>query len=176
MKKAFIITSVMILAGLTLSFAEVLSQELKEPVIVDEPVIVKEPVFIRSTDRYWRTGERADLGDFYIGQDVKSTRLNLSKNFKGESIAKTGTFMVEEGIQMLELSIKGSVDEGQIKLSISKPGKNLFKEQVIDSSADVEWTQMFTIKEGNKEYTGEWTYKIEAVNAMGFYSLSITAH
>jgi hypothetical protein len=170
MKKSFILTSFLILTGLALNFDEVLSQDVKEP------VIVKEPVFIRSTDKYWLTGERGERGDFYIGQDVKSTRLNLSKHFEGESVAKTGTFMVEEGIRMLEIAIKGSVDEGQIKLSISKPGKNLFKEQVIDSSADVEWTQMFTIKEDNKEYTGEWTYKIEAVNAMGFYSLSITAH
>jgi hypothetical protein len=164
MKKSFILTSFLILTGLALNFAEVLSQDIKEP------VIVKEPVFIHST------GDRRDRGDFYIGQDVKSTRLNLSKHFEGESVAKTGTFMVEEGIRMLEIAIKGSVDEGQIKLSISKPDKNLFKEQVIDSSADVEWTQMFTLKEDNKEYTGEWTYKIEAVNAMGFYSLSITAH
>jgi hypothetical protein len=164
MKKSFILTSFLILTGLTLNFAEVLSQDIKEPVIVGEPV------FIRST------GDRGNRGDFYFQQDVKSTRLNLSKNFKGETISKTGTFKVEEDIRMLDIAIKGSVDEGQITLSISKPDKKLFKEQVIDPSADVEWTQMFTIKEDNKEYTGEWTYKIEAVNVMGFYSLSITAH
>lgn len=148
----------MILAGLAMSLTEVLSQQ-----IIEEPVIIS-----RSRER--------DRGDFYIGQDIKSTRLTLSKDFKGESASKTGTFVVEEGIRMLEISIKGVVWEGQISISISKPGKNMFKDQVIDTSADVEWKQMFTIREDSKEYTGEWTYKIEAVKAKGFYNLSFTAH
>jgi hypothetical protein len=169
MKKTFILTAVMILSGLALNYSEVLSQE-----VIKEPVIVREPVIGHSTGE---RGDRSrDRGEFYIGQEVKSTRLNLSKHFEGESVSKTGTFMVEEGIRMLDISIKGSVQEGSITLSISKPGKNLFKELVIDSSADVEWNQLFTIKEDNKESNGDWTYKIEAAKVKGFYSLSITAH
>jgi hypothetical protein len=162
MKKTFILALAMILAGLALNWAKLSAQEVRR---------VREPVVIGST------GERGNRGDYFIyGQEVKSTRLNLSKHFEGESVSKTGTFMVEDGIRMLEISIKGSVKEGSITLSISKPGKNIFKEQVIDASADIEWTQMFTIKDDNKEYTGEWTYKIEVDKAKGFYSLSITAH
>jgi hypothetical protein len=167
MKKTFTLTAVIILTGLALNYSKALSQDVRK-----EPVIIKEPVITPST------GERGDRREreFYIQQEVKSTRLNLSKHFEGESLSKTGTFMVEEGIRILDISIKGSVQEGSITLSISKPGKNLFKELVIDSSADVEWNQLFTIREDNKENNGDWTYKIEAAKAKGFYSLSITAH
>jgi hypothetical protein len=161
MKKTFILALAMVFAGLALNWAKLSAQEVRR---------VREPVVVRST------GERFERGDYLLGQDIKSSRLSLSKHFEGESVSKTGTFNVEEGIRMLEISIKGSAQEGSISVSISKPGKNLFKEQVIDASADIEWTQMFTIKEDSKEYTGEWTYKIQADKAKGFYSLSITAH
>jgi len=121
------------------------------------------------------TGLREVKEDLLLGQDIKSTRLNLSKNFEGETVSNSGTFKVEEGSRILEIIIKGSVKEGTIKLTINKPDKSLFKEQLIDRTADVEWDQVFGVGEG-KEYSGDWTYKIEAVNAMGYYMLSITAH
>jgi hypothetical protein len=156
MKKTLIPALLLILSGLILNLTSALSQdERREP---------------------RTTGERIDRGELNIGQDIKSTQLHLSKHFEGETVSNTGNFKVEEGIRMLEISIKGSVKEGSIKLTINKPDKSLFKEQVIDRSADVEWNQLFTIREDNKEYTGEWTYKIDAVNVMGFYGLSITAH
>jgi len=156
MKKTLIPALLLILSGLILNLTSALSQ--------DERRVPR------------TTGERIDHSELNIGQDMKSTRLNLSKHFEGETVSNAGTFKVEEGIRMLEISIKGSVKEGSIKLTINKPDKSLFKEQVIDRSADVEWNQLFTIREDNKEYTGEWTYKIDAVNVMGFYGLSITAH
>jgi hypothetical protein len=156
MKKTFILSSMLIFAGLAFIQATALSQ--------DERRVVRS------------TGDRMPREEFLIGQDIKSTRLNLSKNFEGETASNTGTFKVEEGTRMLEITVKGSVKEGSIKLTISKPDKSLFKEQLIDRTADVEWNQVFSIESDNKEYTGDWTYKIEAVNAIGFYMFSITAH
>jgi hypothetical protein len=156
MKKTFILSSMLIFAGLTLNLATALSQDERRVVI--------------------STGDRMPREEFLIGQDIKSTRLNLSKHFEGETASNTGTFKVEEGIRMLEITIKGSVKEGSIKLTIIKPDKSLFKEQLIDRTADVEWSQHFSVASDNKEYTGDWIYKIEAVDAMGFYGLSIMAH
>jgi hypothetical protein len=155
MKKT-LIPVLLIFTGLTLNLVTAQSQDERRPP--------------RST------GDRVSHEELLIGQDIKSTRLNLSKNFEGETAANSGTFKVEEGIRMLEIAIHGSVKEGSIKLTINKPDKSLFKEQLIDRTADVEWNQVFSVASDSKEYIGDWIYKIEAVNAMGFYGLSITTH
>ncbi len=110
-------------------------------------------------------------------QDEKSTQLMLSKHFSGESVFKTGHFTVDEDISMLKISIQGSIrNDGSITITIYTPDDELFKELEIDNSADVQWSQVFTIKEDSDEYTGEWTYEIEADEAEGRYDLSITTH
>ena len=160
MKRTFILISVMILTGLVINNQKVLSQEFR---------------------RVASTGNAEDMVRqeriTYLGQDERSTQLMLFKQFSGESVSKTGHFTLGEDMRMLKISIQGSIrNDGSITITIYKPDDELFKELEIDNSADIAWSQVLTIKEGNDEYTGEWTYEIEADEAEGQYNLSITTH
>jgi hypothetical protein len=164
MKRTIIFISVMILSGLFVTNQKVLSQ-------VDR----------RSSVIVGSTGEERDMERqariTYLGQDEKSTQLMLSKHFNGESVSKSGNFSVDGGIRTLRISIQGSIrNDGSITITLYTPDDELFKELEIDNSADVHWSQVFTIKEESGEYTGEWTYEIEADEAEGQYNLSITTH
>jgi hypothetical protein len=164
MKKTFIIISVMILTGLVITNQKALSQ-------VDR----RTPVIVGSTGEERDQERQARL--MYLGQDEKSTQLMLSKHFSGETVSKSGNFTVDEGIRTLRISIQGSIrNDGSITITLYTPDDDLFKELEIDNSADVHWSQVFTIREEGDEYTGEWTYEIEADEAEGQYNLSITTH
>jgi hypothetical protein len=160
MKKTFILISVLVLTGLVINNQKVQSQEYR---------------------RVASTGNAEDKERqeriTYFGQDERSTQLTLHKQFSGESVSKTGHFTVSEDIRMLRVSIQGSIrNNGSITIIVYMPNDELFKELEIDNSADIAWTQVLTIKEDNDEYTGEWTYEIEADEAEGEYNLSITTH
>ncbi len=163
MKKTFILISVMILTGLFINNQKVLSQQLRG----------SSDIIVNPSERDKERQARIT----YLGQDEKSTQLMLSKHFSGESASKSGNFSVDEGIRTLRISIQGSIrNDGSITITLYSPDDELFKELEIDNSADVHWSQVFTIKEDNYEYTGEWTYEIEADEAEGQYNLSITTH
>lgn len=164
MKKTIILISVMILTGLVVTNQKALSQ-------VDRSI----PVIVGSTGEERDHERQARL--MYLGQDEKSTQLMLSKHFNGESVSKSSNFSVDEGIRTLRISIQGSVrNDGSITIILYTPDNELFKELEIDNSADVHYSQVFTIREEEGEYTGEWTYEIEADEAEGQYNLSITTH
>jgi len=163
MKKTFILISVMIFTGLFINNQKVLSQQLRG----------SSDIIVNPSERDKERQARIT----YLGQDEKSTQLMLSKHFSGESVSKSGNFSVDEGIRTLRISIQGSIrNDGSITITLYSPDDELFKELEIDNSADVHWSQVFTIKEDNYEYTGEWTYEIEADEAEGQYNLSITTH
>jgi len=111
-----------------------------------------------------------------VGFDEGSSHLTLSKQYDGESVSKSGNFKIEKNINMLKISVEGQVKEGSITITLKKPDNIVFKELEIDSSADIQWQQVFTIREEGNEYSGEWTYQINAQNATGRYSMSITTH
>jgi len=160
MKRSFILILVLILTGFVITNQKVLSQELRRSVGVS-----------RAEDM-----ERQERIT-YLGQDEKSSQLMLSKHFSGESVSKSGTFTVDEDIRSLRISIQGSIrNEGSITITIYSPDDELFKELEIDNSADVHWSQVFSIRDENDKYSGEWTYEIEADKAEGQYNLSITTH
>ena len=106
----------------------------------------------------------------------RNTKLTLSKDYNGESTSKTGTFSVEQGVKKIRLSISGSVESGKINLELYLPGKKELKKLSIDDSADIQWSQSLNVKEGDNKYYGEWTYVINAQNAKGSYSLSLSTY
>ena len=106
----------------------------------------------------------------------KNSKLTLSKRYDGETTSKTGTFSVESGVKKSRLSISGSVNSGKISLELYIPGKKELKKLTIDDSADIHWSQSININEGNTKYYGEWTYVINAREAKGRYSLSLSTY
>jgi hypothetical protein len=126
------------------------------------------------------TGSQFDHDYSYVwtsaSSSEKNTKLTLSKDYNGESASKTGTFSVEQGVRKIRLAIHGSVKSGTINLELYLPGKKELKKISIDDSADIEWSQSLDIKEDDNKYFGEWTYVINAQNATGFYSLSLSTY
>lgn len=113
---------------------------------------------------------------YSVSSSEKNSKLTLSKRYEGESTSKTGTFSVEEGVKKIRLSISGSVSSGNISLELYIPGKKELKKLTIDDSADIMWSQSINIKEGDTKYFGEWTYVINAQDAKGKYSLSLSTY
>ncbi len=97
--------------------------------------------------------------------------------FNGGSDSSKGKFDVEEGFRQFRCTIRGKVREGEINIKVSYPGGKIFKELTITSSAEVTFSQSLTIKDGSSnKYVGSWTCEVEAKEAKGDYSLSISTN
>jgi hypothetical protein len=110
------------------------------------------------------------------GSGEKNSKLSLSKRYSGQSANKRGSFNIEEGVTKIRLSISGSVVVGSITLELYKPGNKALKKLTIDDSADISWSQSINVKEGDKQYYGEWAYVIDAKNVEGRYKISINTY
>lgn len=118
-------------------------------------------------------------GQFYFstGNRGSQSQLTLKKNFDGTTNTSKGNFEVDENIRQLRCMINGSVDSGEIAIAIEYPDGKLFKELVINSSADINYSQSVAIKEGEeKKYVGSWSYTIKADKAEGHYMLQISTN
>jgi len=118
-------------------------------------------------------------GEYLIGTygHGNQSQLTLRKNFRGTSNTSKGDFEVEESIQHFRCQISGSVRSGEIFIGIEYPDGKTFKELVINPSADINFSQTISIKEGEeKKYTGSWSYMIKAKEAEGSYTVQIITH
>lgn len=118
-------------------------------------------------------------GNFYFttGNRSSQSQLTLRKNFDGTTNTSKGNFEVDENIRQLRCMINGSVESGEIAIQIEYPDGKLFKELVINSSADINYSQSVAIKEGEeKKYVGSWSYTIRADQAEGHYMLQISTN
>lgn len=103
------------------------------------------------------------------------TRLTLRNTFNGGSESTTGNFDVEADSRYFKCTISGKVREGEINITLYYPGGKVFKEFTIDSSAEITFSQSISFQEGNSDkYIGSWEYEIEAKEAIGHYSLSVS--
>ena len=122
------------------------------------------PSIIGSTGSY-QEGKYL-LGTF--GQESQS-QLTLRKSFRGTTNTSKGEFEVEPGIRHFR--------SGEILIGVEYPDGKTFKELVINSSADINFSQSISIKEGEeKKYTGSWSYVVKADKAEGNYMLQIMTH
>lgn len=118
-------------------------------------------------------------GEFYFAAPNRGSQsqLTLRKNFEGTTNVSKGNFEVDENIRQLRCMINGSVDVGEIAIAIEYPDGKLFKELVINSSADINYSQSISIKEDEaKKYVGSWSYTIKANKAEGHYMLQISTN
>lgn len=122
----------------------------------------------------YRRGEYL-FGTFNQGSQ---TQLTLRKNFRGGTTnTSKGEFEVESDIRHFRCMINGTVRSGEIVVGVEYPDGKTFKELVINSSADVNFSQSISIKEGEeKKYTGTWKYMIKADKAEGNYMLQISTN
>jgi carboxylesterase type B len=125
------------------------------------------------------TGIAVPDGDFLIGSwgQENQSQLTLRKNFRGTTSTSKGEFDVDPNIHRFRCMITGSVRTGQIMIGVKYPDGKTFKELVINSSADINFSQSISITEGEeKKYSGTWTYVINAEEAEGNYMLQISTN
>ena len=118
-------------------------------------------------------------GDYLLGTygQGSQSQLILRKNFRGTSNTSKGEFEVEKDTRYFRCQINGSVKSGEIYIGIEYPDGKTFKELVINPSADINFSQSISIKEGDeKKYTGSWSYVIKTDEAEGSYMLQIMTH
>lgn len=105
------------------------------------------------------------------------TQLTLRNSFRGGSDSSKGEFEVEKGTRYFRCMINGKVRTGQITIKVEYPGGKVFKEMTITSSAEINYSQSLSIKEGEEgKYIGSWKYTVEAEKAEGDYILQISTH
>lgn len=129
--------------------------------------------------RVYVTSTGDDDNSYFIGSEERGTQsqLTLRNSFNGGSDSSKGEFDVEEGIRQFRCMIRGKVRDGEINIKVSYPGGKIFKELTITSSAEVTFTQSLFIKEGSGDkYVGSWTYEVQAKEAKGEYTLSISTN
>jgi hypothetical protein len=134
----------------------------------------------RSSARVYSTGTGfADESSYFIysgGQENHSS-LTIRNSFSGETDSSEGEFDVDESTTQIRCTINGKVRSGKISIEILYPGGKVFKDLSITSSAEISFTQSFTVKEEEKKkYVGAWSYEIKADKAEGSYNLSFMTH
>ena len=206
MKKFYILVAALFMAGLLLPSGLVYGQvaeekkkeaekKLQEEIMIKElekQKHLQEEEMKKAIERY-RVQSRGSSGlaetyvipepppPNYISVGVRSRAENsfsmsFRKTFDGESISKKSSFTVDEDVKKLRFSVSGACKEGEIGVKILLPGGKSFNQVQIDSSADINWSQVLTLDEESKEYFGEWSLEIKSSNAKGTYSLSITTY
>jgi len=113
----------------------------------------------------------------YSGGQENHSSLTIRNSFNGETDSSEGEFDVDESTTQIRCTINGKVRSGKISIEILYPGGKVFKDLSITTSAEISFTQSFTIKEEEKnKYVGAWSYEIKADKAEGSYNLSFMTH
>lgn len=130
----------------------------------------------RDDREFWRSAG-GDI-QFFSGFDQGShSQLTLRKNFDGTTDTSEGNFDVDPNIRQFRCMINGAVKSGEIHILLEYPDGEVFKELVINSSADISYSQSVSIKEGEEsKYAGTWEYEIRAEDAEGRYMLQISTN
>jgi hypothetical protein len=128
---------------------------------------------------YSRSSGFGDEPSYYIysGGQENQSQLTIRNSFDGESDSSEGEFDVDDNTSHIRCSINGKANAGKITIKILYPGGKVFKNLSITSSAQISFSQSFSIQEDEKDkYVGAWSYKITADKAEGSYSLSFMTH
>ena len=100
--------------------------------------------------------------------------LELSKDLENVSVSKDFYFEVKEGAGTLNMNIDGTLESGDLTITVKKPGGAVFQKFQISPLADVGWSQQLELDEENS-YSGKWTINLSGNEATGNYSLRFKA-
>jgi hypothetical protein len=116
---------------------------------------------------------------FFIGEPFQGnhSQLTLRNSFTGGSDTSKGEFEVRPETRLFRCQIIGKVSSGEIYIKVEYPGGKIFKELTINSSAEINYSQSLTFKEGEEKlYSGSWKYEVRATQAEGNYILQISTN
>lgn len=125
----------------------------------DEPFIYSEP----------GTG----FNSHFSGEGDRSS-LDFSKSIKESNYSREYIFDVGNATNTVVMSITGDCKAGEIRVRILMPNGKTYSDVVIDESGNLNWRKSFNIpEEENKDKTGEWKFYISALNATGYFKISL---
>lgn len=121
-------------------------------------------------------GARGQAVTAWTITEGKSTRLILKKIYQMESVSKESEFEIEKDQRMFKVSISGHCAQGEIHVTVLRPSGKVYKTVVLDSSADIEWSQSVRFTEEDDDYLGKWIVQIVAKEAEGIYEVILSAN
>ena len=123
-----------------------------------------------------------DHSDYFVHSGFNQstqTQLTLRNSFDGTSNSSKGQFEVDENTRHFRVMINGKVKSGEIRIIVDYPNGDTFKDLVINSAAEITFSQSVSISEEDQDpdkYIGDWNYKVIAEDAKGNYMLQIQTH
>jgi len=105
----------------------------------------------------------------------RGTVLELSKELEDVSISKDFYFDVKDGAENLNMSIDGTLESGDLTITVKKPDGEVFQKFQISPLANVDWSQNIDLNEDGEVYSGKWTINLTGEGATGDYSLKFRA-
>jgi len=123
-----------------------------------------------------------DNSDYFVHSGFNQntqTQLTLRNSFDGTSNTSKGQFEVDENSRHIRVMINGKVKSGEIRIIIDYPNGDTFKDLVLNSAAEITFSQSVSISEEDQDsdkYFGDWNYKVIAEDAKGNYMLQIQTH
>jgi hypothetical protein len=101
------------------------------------------------------------------------TSWDFSKSVTESTFAKEYAIDVDKGSKDVSLTISGTCNTGEIRITILMPGGKPYSEAVIDEFGKLNWRKSFQIAEDNADKIGEWKFKISAKSATGNFNISL---
>lgn len=98
--------------------------------------------------------------------------LSINKTLSDESVEKEHKYTVAEDAIYLDLRVKGSVESGEVKITLKTPDDKEYQTIELNSSADINWNQKMKLEGDNKDkYKGKWTISVKGDKVKGRYSI-----
>jgi hypothetical protein len=149
-------------------------QELER--VYEERIRESERSSGRARSFVYATPGESDAVPYFIqswGQDSQS-QLTLRNTFNGETLSSNGEFNVDESASHIKFNASGKVRHGEISIKVFYPNGKVFKDFIINSSAQITYSQSMNIKEEEKKkFAGTWKYEVKTKTAEGSYMMSI---
>jgi len=130
-----------------------------------EPMVVTAPNFKINSPNF-----KGGVYTAFGAQDA----LEIEKQLEGETISADFPYEVKEGASGVSMSVNGSIDEGQVKITIKKPDGSVFNEYTLSPLANVSWNQSLSFEDDEETVsTGKWTITVAAEKAKGTYKVQM---
>ncbi len=125
---------------------------------------------------------RAENPDFYhqyvLGGSFSDSKpgssWTYSKRVAEANFSSDYTIAADAGVSQANLGVSGGCAEGMISITIIAPDGSKLTEVEIDENGSMNWRKSFDL-EDSKWNKGNWVFKVNAKNATGHFSISLSA-
>ncbi|NOU18881.1 MAG: hypothetical protein HOO91_15105 [Bacteroidales bacterium] len=114
----------------------------------------------------------------FPGGSGNNTTFSISKNFDDElTFSNDFEYEVPENVTGLYFTFSSELENGSLKITITKPNGKVFQVFSVAPVANVDWNKQLEVKDGeSKDYAGTWKITISTKEAKGYYELRINSY